>query len=272
MSDQVEREANINPNVAAAIVENQISEPKSSQGLFDLPCGYIDADGDLHTEVKVREITGYEEDILANKKVPANKKINELIARCVERVGRITDAGQLNEVTLDMTVGDRLFIIFAIRRVTVGDLYTYETKCPECKHIDRVTVDLDDLEIKKMDDPMRRTSSIVLPRSKKEVVIKTMTGRDEERLSTLMAKRAEDAMSLGLISRIVSIDGKPPTLSLVKGLSSADRGAIRAAFEESEGGVDTSIDLSCPNCYNEYQRDLDVGQAGFFFPTETPKS
>lgn len=272
MSDQVEREAGINPNVAAAIVENQIIEPKSSQGLFDLPCGYIDADGSIHTEVKVREITGYEEDILANKKVPSNKKINELIARCVERVGPFSEKGQLADITLDMTVGDRLFLIFAIRRVTVGDLYTYETKCPECKHVDRVTVDLGDLEIKKMEDPMKRTDKIVLPRSKKEVVYRTMTGREEEKVSALIAKRSEDAMSLGLISRIVSVDGKPPTLSGIKALSSVDRAAIRAAFEKSEGGVDTSIDLSCPNCYNEYKRDLDVGQAGFFFPTETPES
>jgi hypothetical protein len=39
----------LDPNIAGTIVENQISEPKSAIGLFDLPCGYIDSEGTLHT-------------------------------------------------------------------------------------------------------------------------------------------------------------------------------------------------------------------------------
>lgn len=261
----------MDPNLAATLVENQISEPKSSLGLFELPCGYLDPDGELHTEIKAREITGHEEDMLANPKIKSNKKLNELITRCVERIGRITDKGQLSQVVLDLTVGDRLFAIFAIRRVTVGDHYTYEVKCPECAAINRVTVDLGDLDVKKMPDPTQRLFKVVLPRSKKEVVYTPMTGRGEDKLSSL-AKRKEDTLSLALLMRITEIDGQKPTLKGVKDLSSADRVYLRDHFDKVEGGVDTTIELDCPECFAEFKEDLDVSQAGFFFPTAAQES
>jgi len=267
----VEKEASINPHLAATLVENQISEPKSSQGLFDLPCGYIDEDGVLHTEIKVREITGHEEDMLANAKIKSHKKLNELISRCVERIGSITDQGKLSKAVLDMTVGDRLFAIFAIRRVTVGDEYTYEVKCPQCSELNKVTVDLSDLEIKSMPDPMKREFTVTLPKSKHEVVFVPMTGRGEEKLATL-AKRSEDTLSLALLMRVTKVDGKNPSLKLVKDMSSKDRAYLRDHFDKVEGGVDTSIELDCPSCYAEFKEDLDVGQAGFFFPTAAQES
>lgn len=278
MSDETEsdvetpgRVVGLDPNLAATLVENQISESKSSQGLFDLPCGYLDKDGVLHTEIKVREITGHEEDMLANPKINANKKLNELISRCIERVGVITDKGKLSQVVLDMTVGDRLFAIFAIRRVTVGDMYTYEAKCPECSAVSRYTIDLGSLDIKTMPDPTKREFEVTLPKSKKSVKFTPMTGRGEEQLSSL-AKKKEDTLSMAIAMRVMEIDGEKPSLKSMKDLSSVDRMYLREQFEKVEGGVETSIELECPECSAEFKQDLDVGQAGFFFPTEARKS
>ena len=268
---QEEREVGLNPNIAATIVENQISEAKSSLGIFDLPCGYLDPEGVLHKEVKVREITGHEEDMLANPKLNANKKLNELISSCVERIGQITDKGKLSQVVLDMTVGDRLFAIFAIRRVTVGDHYTYEVKCPHCSNVNSVTLDLSELELKAMPDPYKRLYETTLPKSGKKVKFSPMTGRGEDQLAS-MSKRKEDMLSLSLLMRVSEVDGQRPKLSTVKDMSSMDRAFLRDEFEKVEGGVETSIDLDCPACYAEFKQDLDVSQAGFFFPTGTQKS
>lgn len=261
----------INPAIAQHLVENQISEPKSSQGLFDLPCGYVDEQGNVHTEIKVREITGHEEDMLANPKIPAEKKMNELITRCVERVGNIEDKATLSKVVMDMMVGDRLFAIFAIRRVTVGDMYTYEVACKECKAKFRPTLDLSDLDIKKMEDPTLKEFRVILPRSKKEVVLVPMTGRTEARLSK-MSKNTTDTLSLALMARLTEIDGEPATLAKVKDLSLRERQFIRSCFEKFEGGVDTEVEIDCPSCYTTFKQDLDAGQASFFFPTETQES
>jgi len=261
----------LDPNIAGTIIENQITEPKSSIGLFDLPCGYIDSDGTLHTEIKVREITGHEEDMLANRKLKSTKKLNELITRCVERIGTITDKGKLSQVVLDMTVGDRLFAIFAIRRVTVGDNYTYQVKCKECNAVNTVTMDLSTLEVKYMPDPTKREFEVTLPKSKLHVTFTPMTGRGEEKLSNL-GKNTEDTLSLALLMRLTEIEGARPTLKAVKNMSSVDRIYLRDSFTKVEGGVETSVELDCPECYAEFKEDLDVSQAGFFFPTVAQES
>jgi len=264
-------DAKIDPNIAATILLNQIQEPKSSVGVFDLPCGYIDADGNLHREVKVHEITGYEEDMLANPKIPGNKKINDLIASCVERVGTITDKGQLSKVVKDLTVGDRLFCIFAIRRVTVGDAYTFKTACKTCAASTSYTIDLSDLKIQSMDDPYKRTHAAVLPSSKKKVTFTPMTGHGEEQLDQLNKKKT-DSLSLAILMRVQEIDGKRPNLDTVKKLGSLDRSFLRKSFEQVEGGVETEVDLDCPECGASFKQELDVGQSSFFFPSESQTS
>lgn len=269
--DQQPPPVTIDPQIAATVLENQISEPKSSVGLFDLPCGYIDENGELHREVKVREITGHEEDMLANPKIKGAKKINDLIASCVERVGTITDKGLLSKVVMDMTVGDRLFCIFAIRRVTVGDDYLFETACKSCNSRTKFTVDLSDLEVKKMEDPYKREFTCTLPDSKKVVVFKPMTGRGEEQLERLNKKKT-DSLSLSILMRVQTIDGERPNMATVKNLGLRDRGFMRDRFEECEGGVDTEVELDCPECYTEFKEDLDVGQASFFFPSGSQES
>ena len=100
-TQEPEKEVGLSPQLAATLIENQISEAKSAVEIFELPCGYIDEEGGLHTELKVREITGYEEDMLANRKMLPGHKINALIAQCTERVGTITDKGKLSQVVLD---------------------------------------------------------------------------------------------------------------------------------------------------------------------------
>jgi hypothetical protein len=271
MSDTTKEEegsVGLNPSLAAALLENQISEPKSSQEIFTLPCGYIDEEGALHTELKVREITGHEEDMLANRKMAANQKINALIAQCTERVGTVTDKGKLTQVVLDMTVGDRLFAIFAIRRVTVGNAYTFEARCSHCKHTGRFTVDLSELEIKPMPDPAKRSFEVTLPSSGDLVKFHPMIGREEMKLQQI-DKKGTDSLSLAIIVRLDEVGGKTPTLGSVKNLNMKDRQFIRSKFDEVEGGVETGIELDCSSCYQEFKQELDVGQASFFFPSET---
>ena len=273
MSDTTETgpEVGLNPNLAATVIENQISEPKSSQEIFTLPCGYIDEEKSLHTELKVREITGHEEDMLANRKMAANQKINALIAQCTERVGTVSDNGKLSQVVLDMTVGDRLFAIFAIRRVTVGNEYTFEARCNHCQHTGRFTVDLSELEIKEMPDRAKRSFETTLPSSGQLVKFHPMIGREEMKLQQI-DKKGTHSLSLAIIVRLDSLDGKAPTLGAVKSLNMKDRQFLRSKFDEVEGGVETEIELDCSSCYREFKQELDVGQASFFFPSGAQES
>jgi hypothetical protein len=248
---------------------NQMETPHSSVGVFELPCGYLDENGELHRDVKVREISGHEEDMLASKKTANNKKLNTLLAACVERVGSVDSRGKLAKVIKDLTMGDRVFLLFAIRRVTLGDELPVREVCPACKTKSLFMVDLgEELEIKVMPAPMKRIYDVTTP-SGKEVRFRVSTGHDEERVAKIQGGKSKDSASQSLLMRLELLDGEPPDLKSVKGLSMRDRHFLRAEFEKVEGGVDTSIEFTCTDCGHEWEKDLNIGARDFFFPSET---
>jgi len=268
MSDEklppVEKDPRLN-----AIQEAQLDTPQGTHGTFELPCGYLDAEGVLHTQVHVREITGHEEDMLASKAVPGWKKISNLIDACLTRVGNIADPERVATVAGELLVGDRVFLMFAIRRTTLGDEYPFRDKCPECGYSGIFSLSLGDLDIKPMKDPRKRLFEVKLP-SGLTARFHPLTGNDEEKLSK--ASNAKEAMSMSILLRLDMLGEKPATLGAVQALGMRDRNALREAFDDHEGGVDTTLDMQCPSCGAEFERDLDVGQAGFFFPSTMRKT
>lgn len=253
-------------SVDNVVADIQVKEPKSSKGLFDLPCGYIDESGTLHTEVALREITGVEEDMLAAPKIPPYKKMNDLLTNCVTRIGSIVDRGKLAEVVKDLTVGDRTFLMFAIRRVTLGDEYPFKFKCPECEQESTMIQNLEELEIRAMKDPMRR---VYEGKSASGAVVKfhVLTGREEEKLQKAVKS---EGLSMAIYLRVEAYNGKKPDIDTVKSWSMKERNSIRDLFDGVEGGVDTTLEIACPSCGEEVEQDLDISQ-GFFFPSQVQK-
>lgn len=255
-------------SVLETIHQAKVDQPKGSRGVFELPCGYLDPDGDLHTEVEVREITGYEEDMLGSKTVPNHKKIGQLVTQCVLRVGNITEPGRIAMIAEELTVGDRVFLMFCIRRTSLGDDYPFRDQCPECNYKGIFNLDLADLEVKEMHDRKNRVFDITLPSGTK-ARFRPLVGKDEEKLSK--ASNSKDAMTLAILLRLESLGDEPPNLKSVKSLGIKDRNALRDGFDSVEGGVDTTLEMQCPSCGAEFERELDVGQAGFFFPSSVLK-
>ena len=258
-----------NAEVLSNVATAQMSIAKSSVGVFELPCGFLDEEGTRHTEVEVREMTGAEEDLLVSKNIPTGRKMSELLVRCTTRIGTIVDREAIGAAVRKMVVGDRVFLMFAIRRVTLGDSYTLTTKCPSCETESSPVVDLSELGIKQMPNPAERVWEETLP-SGMMARLRVLTGEGEDRIEELSKKNKTDTMSIGMLVRIEMLGGVPATLQAVKALSSRDRNAIRTSFDAHDGGVDTSIDFGCPHCGHEYKEDMDL-QTGFFFPSAARK-
>jgi len=259
-------------HVLETIRQAQLEQPKSPMGVFELPCGYLDSEGNIHTEVEVREITGHEEDMLGSRAIPGYKKIGNLISSCVVRLGKITDRGQLATIANELTVGDRVFLMFAIRRTTLGDEYPFRGACPNdnCGYRGLFTLDLADLEVRKMPNPEKRIYDLELPSGKK-ARCRPLLGRDEEELSKVSGNK-EAGLSMAILMRLEMLEDQPPTLGAVKNLGMRDRNLLRSFFDDIEGGVDTSLEMVCPQCGTEFEEELDVAQAGFFFPSSVQKA
>lgn len=243
----------------------EIEEPKPAVDSFELPCGYLDSDGTLHTSVEVREMTGEEEEYLGAKNMPIQKKINRILSRCTTSIGEYRGESSIEKMMPELTQGDRMYLLFAIRRVTLGNDMPFITACPQCEQESNVTIDLSDLTIIKMPDPRVRTYEVTLPKAGKVVRMKVMNGRGEEALNKA-AQAGKDIISHAILARIDTFDNRPATLADMKALSLADRNFLRNAWEGREGGVDTEVDVQCPHCDNEYKTNIDLGSQGFFNP------
>jgi hypothetical protein len=262
---------------AATFVDKLTEKARASQGIYDLPCGYLDQAGNLYTEVVLREISGTEEDLLGNAQVPTNKKLNELLSRCIVRLGPYTDHGVISQIVLDLTIGDRAFLIFAIRRISLGDDYPFKDSCPECEIESLFIVNLAELTSRPTPDPKVRSFERVLP-SGKTVKFHPMTGRDEDRLAKIdkgyaaKKKNNTDTLSLAILMRLDVLDNATPSLEAVKGLGIRDRNFLRSEFSDNEGGLNTEDTFECPECEAQFVRDVDISQQGFFFPSAIRKS
>lgn len=251
-------------------MDPQIEEAKPSVDSFELPCGHVDGEGKLHTDVVVREMTGEDEEILAARNMPTTKKINKILSRCTESVGPYSGVAMPN-IIQDLTQGDRIYLLMAIRRASLGNDMPFQTTCPQCKEEARFVLDLADLETKKMPNPALRTYDLVLPKTKKKVRMKVLTGRGEEAISKA-ATKGVDIISTAILARMESMDDKPVTVDDLKELPLSDRNFLRDSWEDHEGGVDTEIQVDCPACGNAYETELDISQQGFFNPSATLKN
>jgi len=255
-------------DVTSAVLMGQAEEPSSPIGVFELPCGYLDSDGTLHTEVEMSEITGHQEDMMASRAVPPYKKMSMLLGQCVKRIGTITDKGRLAMVVSDLTVGDRAYLLVALRRVTLGNELPFEGKCPDCGKFNRYMVSLADLDVRPMSEPMKRVYDVTLP-SGGGVRFHVMTGREEEALGK--TNMPDDQLTMALVARIDMLDGKPPTVRDLKSMNSRDRDFLRDQFDTVEGGLDMGVDARCRLCGHDWSYDVDPGDQGFFFPSAALK-
>lgn len=275
MSEVTENRTQVGGAIERIHTINQMETAKSVNGVFTLPCGYVDpTTQELHTEVQVKEITGNEEDMLASTQISSDQKITSLLMGCITRVGNEVDKGKIAQIVRQLTVGDRVFLIFAIRRVTLGDELPVREKCPSCGVTSLFMVDLaEELQPKPMPDPYRRIYDVVLPSSGQEARFRVSTGEDETRLSKIAkrlgkgkGKGVPDGLSRAILMRLELLGGEKPTLEMVKSLGMRDRQYLRSQFKEVEGGVDTTLELECPSCGHDWEKDLDLGTASFFFP------
>ena len=93
----------------------------------------------------------------------------------------------------------------------------------------------------------------------------------DDALVTEAKKDKRNQLSIMILMRLEAVDDEPPTLGLVKALSMRDRNFVRDFQEEVEGGVDTTVEMECPFCRHEFDRQLDVNQPGFFSPSAVLK-
>lgn len=217
--------------------------------------------------VELRELTGNEEEILADERqMRDGTALDRVMRNCIVRLDDNEDVKESD--VRKMLSGDRIAALVHIRQITFGDDLDMTLTCPnpKCGHKNAVHASLADAEETRY--PAEREFTFALPGCGQTVVFGLSTGEHETRL----VKLKDDAnLHSMMLMRIVTVDGKPPARDTIRDWSSRDLSALRAQMRAVDGGIDTKIEAVCSECGAAITTMAHV-EPSFFFPQATPET
>lgn len=221
--------------------------------------------------VEIRPMTAREEDILTSRALlKKGTVVTELIKSC------LVDKS-IN--TLDLVAGDRNALMVAVRITGYGAEYTAEVSCPECEAKSQQAFNLAELPVKRLEiDPVTEGQNLfefVLPHTKKKVLFKFTTGKDEEELTVIQEKqkklglKTDSTVTTALQQAIVSVDGiedRAKINNFIKAMPARDSLALRNHIRQNEPGLTMKQDMTCPECGHSEEVNMPLG-VSFLWPT-----
>lgn len=233
----------------------EIGEPPEL--VVDLPGGFYDPfTQTVRVSAEVREMTGEDEEALARIDPVKNlsKFYDELLKRCLVSID-----GEPVPVVSALLMGDRDFLLVAIRRVTYGDEMEFTMLCPKCGENGPVTVHLSkDIPVVLDESPEKRTHSVTLRAGVAEV--RFPTGEDQSMVLAKSSAKTVPEMNTLLLSRVVeTIDGNLVDAGKIRRLSSRDRKALMTFLSDKNPGLRVgAVKVPCSACGFELPLSLDL--------------
>jgi hypothetical protein len=220
----------------------------------EIPRGYSD-DGVSQTTVRLRELTGRDEEYLSRYKT-SDTLFDGILSLGVVSIGSVDLASlpvsERSKVLGKLLIGERLMIYLAVVQSTFGNERDMSFTCPHCASEQTTLVLLDtDFPISVPDDLQflntYTTSSGV------EIVYRLVTGADV--LASATDKPASASVqNTNLLTRLIrSVDGKTPMYmdEFVRDMSLNDRGKLLSDVMDRQPAVSLSLTLECSSCHEE---------------------
>jgi hypothetical protein len=223
--------------------------------------------------LKIKAMTAREEDILAS---PAFHKEGTALTHLIKSC--------LIDKTIDpeaLITGDRVALMVGIRVTGYGPEYHARSTCQSCGTVNDFAVDLSTLPIKRLTiDPTgqgKNEFSFTLPVTKKKVIFKYITAREErerntaiQKQSRIMGTKIQSNVTSFLENSIVSVDGVTDRMKIkhfVMNMPAFDSRKLRKYINDNEPGMDLKCSFTCKNCSAHNESSLPI-TAEFFWPTK----
>lgn len=228
---------------------------------YELPCGLLGPDGKLVKDVTVRELNGYDEEKLA--RLDANTNVaNYVTELCLAAVTSLGPEPPTRDQIRSLLIGDRDYLVMAIRRTTYGNMVEFELSCDACETKSAIEIDLtEDVKVIEMSDPYTRSFEMEISHSGR-VKIELLNGFAQEAFSenTKKVKTQAEINTLMLAKSVSEINGKPTfgTEDPVRNLPSGDRAKILDFISEIQPGpqLQEPVPVPCATCGKEYPISL----------------
>ena len=226
----------------------------------------------------IRGLKVREERVLADRKIAkAGGVVDELLRACWEETedpGPYSfDAGKTD---WDRVLqGDRFFALLQIRALTYGPDYAFAITCREdaCRARIEWELDLHHLPVRPLCDESRdaflagNRFETRLPDAGHRVWFRLLTGADERKLPALKRNAGDRMLSAMLSFRVAEVEGvdERERRRFLEDLSMRDADFLVDEFDRVDCGVDTTIEIECPECFARQDVQLPFDQT-FFMP------
>jgi len=186
---------------------------------------------------------------------------NQSYAKNGSTFAKLLDSCVVNDFDVRKLIPyDVFYLLYTLRKITYGEDYKFEVKCPECgrkfeKEVDITKVEWETLE----NEDLKPVNTIKLPVSKYTVSIEVPTLGNEESVMKLSRKFEDyDDVIKNYIVRTTEIldeDGDPISPDdygdFFEALPGKDRAAISKVFDEIEKLPIPTVKITCPKCGDE---------------------
>lgn len=230
---------------------------------FTLPNG-VNLDGNLYNLIELNEITGEEQDILAN---PRPKTPFDYIEPVFSNViVDITDS-DMNSVSAKavkrdvilhhLPIQDIQFILIKLREISYGNLFTMDIECEHCHKQNMAGLKLDELEVFPRKDKIDE-DKLILPKDNIPFRYKHLS------LANLLKMNFEDEDSQFMKSLKTSVTSfRVASLGDKKDISSKDIKKLKAMdiefIEENAPDLaepDMKVEHTCKHCGKDFEVDI----------------
>ena len=232
---------------------------------------------------RIRGMKASEERILADRKLAkSGSQLEQILAACWEET---VDAGpyDFGAQSIDwgkVLQGDRFFAMLQVRVLSYGPDYAFSVSCENrgCRARIDWELDLRELPVKPLSDESRTAFlngnrfETILPEANRKATFGLLTGSDERRLATLRRAASDRPITTMLGFRLAAIEGveAPDKQKFIENLGMADVSFLLTEFDRVDCGVETDIEVECPECQGVTRVELPF-EKSFFLPTTKRK-
>ena len=227
---------------------------------------------------RIRGMKVREERVLADRKLAkSGGQVDALLGACWEETLEPGpyDFGDKDIDWGAVLQGDRFFALLQVRALTYGPTYAFALGCQNeaCRARFEWELDLTELPVRPLTDESRAAFTdgnrfeTTLPDAGVRVWFRLFTGADERKLPQLRRNAGERILSAMLGWRVVEVEGVSPKdkRRFLEDLSMRDADFLVDEFDRVDCGVDTALEVECPECFTLQEVELPFDR-GFFLP------
>lgn len=189
---------------------------------------------DQHAEV--HPLTFEDEKAILLAKRGNSNPIDIILSRCVKNINH-----------LDLLEMDRLYLLFKIREISIGDKYPVKIGCMNCSQEHDLEIKFSELQMVQIPEDFENPKTITLPDSKKTAIVRLFKSTDAEFLET-------PELTLNNLWRfVIELDGSKDLATIAailndKRFTMNDANAILKNIKTTEYGIQNKVKFKCNDC------------------------